>query len=273
MKITKIEAKSSAISILKEIIEYKDLFYHLASRDLKVRYKQTVIGSLWAILRPILTMIIFSFIFGKIAKLQSDGDFPYELMVFSAIIPWTLFSSIIQESSQSLINNPHLINKVYFPRIIIPSSTVLVNLVDFSLTLLIFIPILLINNIEISYKIFTLLFFTTILILSAIGLGYWLSAINIKYRDFRYIIPFLLQLGLYISPVGFSSNIIPEDWKIIYYLNPIVSIIEGFRWSLLSTEEPIYLPGLFLSVSTSIFLFISGIAYFQNYERRFADII
>ena len=256
-----------------DLWRYRELFIILSWRDLSVRYKQTVIGIFWAILRPVLTMLVFTIIFGRIAKLPSDGTAPYALLVFAAMLPWSLFSNALSESSNSLIGNTNLISKVYFPRMIIPASTVITALVDFLISFFILIALMISYQFLPAWQILLLPFFIILALLSSLGPGLWITALNVKYRDFRYVIPFLIQFGLYISPVGFSSNVIPDQWRLIYSLNPMVGVIDGFRWCILGNNSPIYLPGFLLSLTIIAFFLWLGITRFRKMERTFADII
>lgn len=267
-----IEPDKTFKNFWKELWQYRELFYFLAWRDILVRYKQTAIGITWSVLRPLLTMIVFTIIFGKIAKLPS-GDIPYPVLVFCAMIPWQFFSNTFSEASNSLITNTQLISKVYFPRIIIPTTAMVVSLIDFSISFVILMGLMLWYGVIPDIKICILPFLLLLAMLTSLGAGYIISALNVKFRDFRYVVPFMVQLGLYISPVGFSSAVVPEKWRLIYSLNPMVGVIDGFRWALLGSEVSIYLPGFMISISLSILLFIFGMKYFNKIERSFADII
>jgi len=253
-----------------EIWRYRELLYFLSWRDFLVRYKQTVIGIAWAVLRPLLTMIVFTVVFGKIAKLPSDGV-PYPLIVFSAMLPWQFFSSVVSESSSSLINNSAMISKVYFPRLVIPLSTFFVCLVDFVISLGILLFLMIWYFYLPPLNILFLPIFLILGLISALGIGLWLSALNVKYRDFRYVLPFIIQFGLYISPVGFGSNIVPESIKYLYALNPMVGVIEGFRWAILGISSDFLFIQLIMSALISFLFFTSGIWYFRKVERSFAD--
>ncbi len=253
-----------------DLWRYRELFYILSWRDIKVRYKQTVIGAAWSIIRPVLTMIIFTIVFGKVAKLPSEGSAPYTLMVFSAMLPWQFFANSLSEASNSLIANTNLVTKVYFPRMIIPASSVITSFVDFAISFGILIILMIGYQYAPSWKIVYLPLFLLLAFITSFGISLYLTAVNVKYRDFRYIIPFIVQFGLYISPVGFSSSIVPAEWKILYSLNPMVGVIDGFRWCILG-ENNFYIPGLLLSVSVSLFFLIFGIFYFRKTERSFAD--
>lgn len=266
-----IEAGKNKKQYFKDIWHYRELFYFLAWRDILVRYKQTVIGILWVIIRPLLTMIVFTVIFGKIAKLPSEGV-PYPLLVFSAMLPWQFFSNALLDSSNSLIGNANMISKVYFPRLVMPTSAVIVSFADFVISFSILIMVMIWYRFTPSLNILFLPFFIFITFMAALGAGLFLCALNVKYRDFRYVVPFVIQLGLYISPVGFSSHIVPENYKLLYALNPMVGVIDGFRWALLG-NTPLYIPGLLASLLTVFFIFISGLWYFRKTEKDFADVI
>jgi lipopolysaccharide transport system permease protein len=267
-----IEAGHSESRYWKDLWRYRELFYFLAWRDILVRYKQTVIGIVWALIRPFLTMLVFTFVFGNLAKLPS-GSVPYPVLVFAGLLPWQFFSSALSESSSSLVNSSNLIAKIYFPRIIIPGSAIIVSLVDFLISGCFLIVLMVWYGIIPGWNILLLPIFIIITFVAALGAGLWLSALTVKYRDFRFVVPFLVQFGLYISPVGFSSAIVPEQWRWLYSLNPMVGVIDGFRWALLGSEYQLYWPGFILSNCLLALLFISGIWYFRKTERTFADII
>jgi lipopolysaccharide transport system permease protein len=256
-----------------DLWRYRELFRVLAWRDLAVRYKQTVIGAAWAIIRPFLTMLVFTVIFGRIAKLPSDGTAPYSLMVFAGMLPWTFFSTGLSEASNSLINNANLISKVYFPRLIVPTATVIVAFVDFLVTFLILILLMAWYQCPPGWQMLVLPAFTLLAFLASMGPALWITTLNVKYRDFRYVIPFIVQFGLYVSPVGFSSSVIPEQWRMLYSLNPMVGVIDGFRWCILRGQSPLYLPGLVASVCVAVFFLWLGIHRFRSMEKSFADLI
>lgn len=266
-----IESGRTAAKYWRDLWRYRELFYFLAWRDILVRYKQTAIGVAWALLRPLLTMLVFSIVFGKLAKLPSEGA-PYPILVFAGMLPWQFFANALGECSNSLIENANLISKVYFPRLVVPISAVIVSFVDFMLSGMILLGLMIWFNFIPSWKILTLPLFIIIAFMASIGGGLWLAALNVKYRDFRYIVPFIIQFGLYISPVGFTSNIIPTQWRLLYSLNPMVGVIDGFRWAILE-ESNFYLPGFLLSCGLVIILMITGVQYFRKMERTFADII
>lgn len=271
MKIT-IEAGSTERHYWKEIWHYKELFYFLAWRDLLVRYKQTVIGVAWAVIRPLLTMLALTLVFGKLAKLPSDGV-PYPILVFAALLPWQFFASSFSEAGNSLISNANMISKVYFPRITLPVSSIIVSFVDFLISLVLLAFLMLWYGFIPDLRILLLPLFTLIAIAASLGGGLWIAALNVKYRDFRYIIPFVVQFGLYISPVGFSSSIVPENWRLVYSLNPMVGVIDGFRWAILGGESELYIPGFLLSIVMVITILLTGIVYFRKTEKVFADVI
>ncbi|OLP18609.1 phosphate ABC transporter permease [Leptolyngbya sp. 'hensonii'] len=267
-----IEAGRTEKQYWRDLWRYRELFYFLAWRDILVRYKQTTIGVAWALLRPFLTMIVFTIVFGKLAKLPSEGV-PYPILVFAAMLPWQFFSNALGACSESLVSNANLIAKIYFPRLIIPASSVIVSFVDFLISGIILLALMAWYNFVPHWRIVTLPIFIGIAFVAAIGTGLWLAALNVKYRDFRYIVPFIIQFGLYISPVGFSSSIVPERWRLLYSLNPMVGVIDGFRWAILGGESRLYWPGFLLSTLLVFFFFISGIWYFRRTERTFADVI
>ena len=256
-----------------DLWRFRELFIILAWRDLAVRYKQTAIGVLWAVLRPFLTMVVFTVIFGRIAKLPSDGNAPYALLVFAAMLPWSLFANALAEASNSLINNANLIGKIYFPRLIIPLATLVTAFVDFVISLAILLAMMLFYRFTPGWQILLLPAFILLALLASLGPGLWITALNVKYRDFRYVIPFVVQFGLYISPVGFSSAVIPDNWRLIYSLNPMVGVIDGFRWCLLGGNSPLYLPGFLLSLVITAFFLWLGLGRFRKTEKDFADLI
>ena len=256
-----------------ELWRYRELFVVLAWRDLSVRYKQTVIGVLWALIRPLLTVLIFTIIFGRIAKLPSTGTTPYPVMVFVGMLPWNFFATSLAEASSSLISNANLISKVYFPRLIIPSATLAVALTDFLISLCILVVLMVWYNIFPSWQVILLPVFVILGCLASLGPGLWITALNVKYRDFRYVIPFIVQFGLYVSPVGFSSSVVPSHWRLLYSLNPMVAVIDGFRWCILGGQSPLYPPGFALGICvTGLFLWL-GISRFRKMEKSFADLI
>ena len=267
-----IEPNRTTVAFFRELLRYRELFYFLAWRDILVRYKQTVIGIAWSVIRPLLTMLVFTIVFGRLAKLPSEGV-PYPILVFSAMLPWQYFANAMQESSNSLIAESRLISKVYFPRLIVPASSVIVSAVDFLISLVLLGLLMLGYGFIPSWTLLFMPFFFLLATLAALGAGFWLSALNVKYRDFRYIVPFLVQFGLYVSPVGFSSSVVPERWRLLYSLNPMVGVIDGFRWCVQGTASSLYLPGFLISAAISVLAFSSGVWFFRRTERFFADFI
>jgi lipopolysaccharide transport system permease protein len=257
----------------KDIWRYRELFLVLAWRDVSVRYKQTVIGLAWALIQPLLTMVVFTVIFGKVAKLPAEGTAPYALMVYAGLLPWQLFSTSLTGASNSLIGNANLISKVYFPRLIVPSSAVVVAFVDFMVSFVILICLMIGYQYMPGWQILTLPFFIIMAFLASLGPGLWITSLNVKYRDFRYVIPFLVQFGLYVSPVGFSSGVVPDKWRLLYSINPMVGVIDGFRWSILGGESHLFLTGFTLSWGVIVFFLWLGIRRFRNMEKSFADLI
>jgi len=267
-----IEAGRTENQYWRDLWNYRELFFFLAWRDILVRYKQTVIGFLWALLRPLLTMLVLTVVFGKWAKMPSEGV-PYPILVFSAVLPWQFFANSFSGASNSLITNTNLISKVYFPRLIIPASAVVVSFVDFLISGAIMLGLMVWYNFWPNWRFIALPFLTLIAMTASIAASLWISALNVKYRDFRYVVPFIVQFGLYISPVGFSSSVVPEKWRLLYSMNPMVGVIDGFRWAILGKNVFIYAPGFILSIGLVILLLLSGIKYFRTVERTFSDII
>lgn len=257
----------------RDLWRYRELFQVLAWRDLSVRYKQTIIGVAWALIRPFLTMVVFTVIFGRVAKLPSEGSTPYALMVFAGMLPWTFFATALSEASGSLVSNSNLISKVYFPRLIVPTATVVVAFVDFLISFIILVGMMVWFRFLPGWQILLLPVFVLIAFLTSLGPGLWITALNVKYRDFRYVIPFIVQFGLYISPVGFSSSVIPEKWRLLYSLNPMVGVIDGFRWCLLGGQSAIDWQAFGLSLGVTAFFLWLGIRQFRKTEKSFADLI
>jgi lipopolysaccharide transport system permease protein len=255
-----------------DLWRYRELFEVLAWRDVAVRYKQTIIGVAWALLRPVLTMLVFTVIFSRLAKLPSEGNAPYPLMVMAGMLPWTFFSTALSDASNSLISNAGLIGKIYFPRLIIPTATIVVAFVDLLISFAILCVMMVWYQFWPSWHILLLPFFVLLAFLASLGPGLWVTSLNVKYRDFRYVMPFALQLGLYISPVGFSSSVVPEKWRLLYSLNPVVGIIDGFRWCILGIAS-IYWTGLGVSMVVVGSLLLVGIRQFRQMEKTFADLI
>ncbi len=267
-----IEAGRTERHYWKDLWRYRELLYFLSWRDILVRYKQTVIGVAWSVIRPVLTMIVFTVIFGKLAKFPS-GNAPYAILVYAAMLPWQFFANALSESSNSLISNANMISKVYFPRLIVPCSAVVVSLVDFLISFAVLAVLMVWYQFIPEWRIVTVPLFLALALLASIGFSLWLSALNVKYRDFRYIVPFIVQFGLYVSPVGFSSNVVPGKWRLLYSLNPMVGVIDGFRWAILGGDAQIYWPGFLLSTGLTLLILYGGIRYFRKTERIFADII
>ena len=268
-----LEAGAAQRHYWRDLWRYRELFQVLAWRDLAVRYKQTVIGVAWAVVRPVLTMAIFTVIFGRVAKLPTEGSAPYALMVFAGMLPWMFFSTAISDASASLVSSANLISKVYFPRLIVPAATIIVAFVDFLIGLFLMALLMLWYRFTPGWEIIALPPLIAMAIAASLGPGLWITAVNVRYRDFRYVIPFLVQFGMYVSPVGFSSSIVPEKWRLLYSLNPMVGVIDGFRWALLGGETPIYWPGFLMSLFVITFFLWFGIRQFRKLERSFADLI
>lgn len=256
-----------------DLWRYRELFAILAWRDVAVRYKQTAIGIGWAVVRPLMTVFIFTVVFGTLAKLPSDGSTPYSLLVLAGMLPWFLIASILGDASNSLISNASLVGKVYFPRIVIPAAAAVVALVDFAINLVFLAALLVYYGHWPGPQIVLLPAFVMLGVLASLGPALLIASLNVAYRDFRHIIPFLLQLGLFISPVGFSSAVVPPNWRFLYSLNPVVGVIDGFRWCLLGGESRIYLPGFLLSLVVVAALLWLGVKQFRRTERAFADLI
>ncbi|MHB1347625.1 MAG: ABC transporter permease [Candidatus Humimicrobiaceae bacterium] len=265
-----IEAGKSEKHYWADLWRYRELFYFLSWRDILVRYKQTVIGIAWSVIRPLLTMVVFTIVFGKLAKLPSGGA-PYPVLVFTAILPWQYFANALSEASNSLISNQNMISKIYFPRIIMPTSTIIVALTDFMISFVLLGITMAIYRFVPSWKIVFMPLFLLLATILSLGMGYLFSALNVKYRDFRYVIPFIVQFGLYISPVGFSSDVVPIRYRFWYSLNPMVGVIDGFRWSIIGKGTAIYWPGFILSIVITILIIIWGFWYFRKTEKTFAD--
>lgn len=252
-----------------ELWSYRELIYILSWRDIKIRYKQTVMGASWGIIRPLVTTVIFTVVFNRIAKLQNPSTAPYILMVSAGMLPWQFFASALAETSNSVIGNAGLISKVYFPRLIVPLSAIVTSLADFAVAFLIIIVMMIWFQYAPNWQVILLPFFILLLIASALGVGLFLTALNVKYRDFRHLIPFVIQIGLYITPVAFSSKSIPANWRIWYSLNPMAGIVDGFRWCLLN--DTLYWPGLTISVIITLLLLFTGVRYYRKVEKNFVD--
>jgi lipopolysaccharide transport system permease protein len=266
-----IEAGKVNRQYFKDLLSYRELFLLLAWRDILVRYKQTIIGVTWSVLRPLLTMIVFTIVFGRLAKMPSEGV-AYPILVFAALLPWQFFSNTVNEGGNSLISNANMISKVYFPRIIIPTTAMIVSLIDFLISIVILAVLMAWYQHVPTWRVVFLPCFLGLAAITALGITYLISALNVKYRDFRHVLPFIIQIGLYISPVGFSSSVVPDKWRLVYSLNPMVGVIDGFRWAIIGNTQ-MYWPGFFLSVGLAGLLLIVGFESFRSMEREFADVI
>jgi lipopolysaccharide transport system permease protein len=256
---------------LADVWAYRELLYFLTWRDIKVRYKQTVLGAAWAVLQPFMTMVVFSLFFGRLAQIPSEGV-PYPIFAYAALVPWTFFANGVTLSSQSMVGNSNLITKVYFPRLIVPVAAVVSGLVDFGIAMVVLLGMMAFYGIAPSWQIVTLPAFLALAVVSALGVGLWLSALNVKYRDIRYIVPFLIQFWLFATPIAYPSTLLDQPWRTLYGLNPMVGVVEGFRWALLDTRTA---PGLItlLSAVAATVLLISGAYYFRRMEKTFADVV
>jgi lipopolysaccharide transport system permease protein len=268
-----IEAGQTEKHYWADLWRFRELLYVLAWRDINVRYKQTVAGVGWAVLQPMLTMAILTLLFGKLARMPADGFVPYPLMVFAGMLPWLFFSGSLSGAGQSVVANANLISKIYFPRLIVPVCAVATALVDLLIAFGLLALLMLWYGFAPSWHAVTLPAWLLLAFLASLGPGLLITALNVKYRDFRFLVPFIVQFGLYVSPVGFSSAVIPEKWRLIYSLNPMVGVIDGFRWALLGGRGGLYLPGLGLSVAITLLLLVAGVRYFRRTERMFADMI
>lgn len=257
----------------RDLWAFRELFFILAWRDVSVRYKQTAIGVVWAVLRPALTMVVFTAVFGRIAGLPSAGDAPYALMVLAGMLPWTLFSASLGDASNSLVANSNLISKVYFPRMIVPVASIIVAIVDFIVSFFVLLLLMMYYRYWSGWQVLWLPVFVALAVFASLGPGLLVSSLNVKYRDFRYVIPFVVQLGLYVSPVGFSTGVVPEEWRLFYSLNPMVGVIDGFRWCILGGDSPLYWPGFVVSLVVVVFFLWFGVRTFRKNERAFADLI
>lgn len=271
--ITILEAGRTEKNYWRDLWRFRELFWILAWRDISVRYKQTVIGVAWAVIRPFLTMVVFTIVFGRVAKLPTEGHAPYALLVFAGMLPWTLFSTSLGEASNSLINNTNLISKVYFPRLIVPTAAVVTAFIDFLISFGLLLLMMIYYQYAPSWRILLLPAFMLLALLASLGPGLLMTALNVKYRDFRYIIPFVVQFGLYVSPVGFSSSVVPAEWRLLYSLNPVVGVIDGFRWCILGSDSVMYWPGFAVSMAVTALFLWWGIALFRSMEKSFADLI
>lgn len=267
-----IEAGRGGSQYWRDLWKYRELFFFLSWKNILVRYKQTTVGFAWAFVRPLMTMFILSFVFGRLAKLPSDGV-PYQILVFSGVLPWQFFAQGLADGANSLLSNRNMVAKIYFPRLIMPASSVIVSLADLGVSMLIMAGLMIWHGFLPGPTIFALPFFILLAFGAALGASLWLSALVVLYRDVRFIIPFMVQFGLYLSPVGFTSAVVPEHWRILYSLNPMVGVIDGFRWCIIGGSYQLYLPSLCVSVVVITGLIVTGLFYFRNAEQRFADII
>jgi lipopolysaccharide transport system permease protein len=267
-----IEAGRTERQYWRDLWRYRELFYFLAWRDLLVRYKQTMVGALWALIRPLLTMVILTVVFGKLAKLPA-GNAPYPILVFCGLLPWQFFAAALTECASSVVNSSSLISKVYFPRLTVPASSVITSLVDLALSGVLLVGLMAWYGYVPTARAFALPVFIIMALAASFGVGVWVSALMVKYRDFRFIVPFIVQFGLYVSPVGFSSEIVPPEWRGLYALNPMVGVIDGFRWALLTDAPPLHMQTLLTSAMVTSVALASGLRYFRRTERTFADVI
>jgi lipopolysaccharide transport system permease protein len=256
-----------------DLWRYRELFQVLAWRDVTIRYKQTAIGVAWAVIRPLLATLIFSLLMGRVAKLPSDGGAPYPLMVFAGMLPWTFFATALSEASNSLVSNTNLVSKVYFPRLIVPTATIVAALVDFAIGLVILAGMMLWFRFLPDWRIVFLPLFAAMAFLAALGPSLWITSVNVRYRDFRYVIPFIVQFGLYVSPVAYSSSVVPARWRLLYSLNPMAGVIDGFRWCVLGGRAAIYWPGFGLALAVIALALWLGVWQFRRLEKTFADLI
>jgi lipopolysaccharide transport system permease protein len=271
-RIVVIEPNKANANYWKDVWHFRELLWFLAWRDILVRYKQTVIGLAWSLIRPFLTMVVFTVVFGKLAGLPSGGV-PYPVLVMAGLLPWQFFANSLSESSDSLVSNANIISKVYFPRLIIPASSIVVSLVDFCITFGLMLAVMFWYGIYPDWRIIAIPGLLILTLAAALGAGLWFAALNTRFRDFRYIIPFAIQMGLYVSPVGFSSDVVMGDWRLIYSFNPMVAVIDGFRWALLGNSVEIYWPGFVISCILIVLLLYTGIRHFRGMEKTFADVI
>ncbi|MEO6457180.1 MAG: ABC transporter permease [Chloroflexia bacterium] len=256
---------------LHELWEYRELLYFLVWRDIKVRYKQTALGAAWAIIQPFFTMVVFTLFFGRLAKIPSDG-IPYPVFAYAALVPWTFFANGLSQSANSLVGSAHLITKVYFPRLAVPIATVLSGVVDFVLAFIVLLGMLLVYGILPTFNVVWLPLFLLLALVTSLGVGLWLSALNVQFRDVRYVVPFLTQIWLFATPIAYPSSLLPEAWRTLYGLNPMVGVVEGFRWALLGANTA---PGPIIGVSAlaASALLVSGLYYFRRMEKTFADVV
>lgn len=271
-EVVTIEAGRADANYWRDFWNFRGLLWFLAWRDILVRYKQTVIGVAWSLIRPLLTMVVFTVVFGRLAGLPSSGA-PYPVLVFAALLPWQFFANSLSDSSNSLLSNAGMISKVYFPRLIVPASSIVVSVVDFLIAFVLMVGLMIWYQVMPTWRLVLLPPLLLLALATALGAGLWFAALNIKFRDFRYIVPFVVQFGLYVSPVGFSSEIVPDRWRLLYSLNPMVAVIDGFRWAIIGGEARIYWPGFVVSCLLIAFILGTGVMYFRKTEKTFADVI
>ena len=266
-----LEAGRAEAHYWRDLWRYRELLGFLAWRDIKVRYKQTVLGAAWALIQPTITLVVFTFVFGRLAKMPA-GNVPYPLLVMAGLLAWQLFANALSSASGSLVSNTHLISKVYFPRRVVPLAALAVALVDFAIVGVLYTGLCAWWGSWPDWHALLLPLYVLLVLFAALGAGLWLTALTVRYRDFRFIVPFLVQLGVFLSPVGFNSSNLPS-WRMLYSLNPMVAAIDGFRWCLLRADQPLYLPGLWIGLGVTALLLASGLWYFRRTERGFADLI
>jgi lipopolysaccharide transport system permease protein len=257
---------------LRQLWIYRELLFFFVWRDLKVRYKQTLLGAAWAILQPVMTMIVFSIIFGRLVNIKPGNDIPYPIFAYAGLLPWQLFSGALSSASASLVSNQSMITKVYFPRLLLPLASILSGLVDFGIAFIVLLGLMVYYHITLTWSVLFLPLFMLLAMITALAVGLWLSSFNVRYRDFKYVVPFLLQFWMYATPVAYPSTLIPEKWRLIFGLNPMAGVVDGFRWALLGQETEIA-PLLIVGVIIVIILLVSGLIYFQRMEQTFADVI
>jgi lipopolysaccharide transport system permease protein len=272
LPVIRIEPSKGWVSLqLHELWEYRELLYFFTWRDIKVRYKQTALGAAWAIIQPFFTMVVFSLFFGRLANMPSDG-IPYPIFTFAALVPWTFFANGLSRSSSSLVGSAHLINKIYFPRLAAPISSAISGLADFIPAFMVLLGLMLYYGVAPTVKVVSLPLFLTLALVSSLGVGLWLSAINVQFRDVNFVVPFLTQIWLFATPIAYPSSLIPQPWRTLYGLNPLVGVVEGFRWALLGTAQPPW-PIIIISSLTALALLVGGAFYFRRMEKTFADLV
>ena len=257
---------------LRDLWVYRELVFFMIWRDIKVRYKQTLLGASWAILQPFMTMVVFTIFFGNLAEVPSDGV-PYPIFTYTALLPWQLFSKALQDAARSLVSNRHMITKVYFPRLVLPLSSIVAGLVDFGIAFIVLLGMMFFYQTPLRWEMLTLPLFLLLALTTALGVGLWFSALNVLYRDIAYVMPFLSQFWMFITPVVYPASMVPEKWRFLYYLNPMTGVVEGFRWALLGTNTTLPTSMIVLSIAISIIVLVSGLFYFRRMERLFADMV